>query len=293
MKTLAALALLALVAAAPTQAQTPTGLALTVDGPATVPYLGSGAIPFTVTVGCLDLLASQAAPDVAVTVTDAPAWFTFEETSVSPSLAECDPSSGQTSVSGALPFTVTDAAPGVVQNVVHLEASLGGATPATAAATYTVAYNSKFSLTPSVTFPLTVTNKTTTFTVTGVQASNAPSMIMVDDFSADNGALIAGIGALQYANKAGSPETKTYTVTFTAPNKEWTTAKATLAVYGHYNFDGMAGDPEGRTTFTWEFTNGGVEMGKSSESGGKESPAPVFAFVALGLLAFAAIRRKA
>lgn len=291
MKTLAALALLALVAAAvPAQAQTPTGLGLTIDGPALVPYLGSSTIPFTVTVGCLSALSAGGA-DVTVTVTDAPAWFTFEEQPVTPDLTACD-ANGQTSASGELPFTVTDAAPAVVQNVVHLEASLSGSDPATAAATYTVAYKSKFSLTPSVTFPLAVTNKTTTFTVTGVQASNAPSMIMVDDFSADSGALISGIGALQYANKAGQPETKTYTVTFTAPNKEWTTAKATLSVYGHYNFDGMAGDPQDRTTFTWEFTNGGVALEKNG-SGGKESPAPVFAFVALGLLAFAAARRKA
>ena len=286
----AALAASLLAAAVPTQAQTPTGVTLTIDGPTSVPYLGSGAIPFTVTAGCLSLLSALGG-DAAVTVTDAPAWFTFEEQTIALDPSACD-ANGQTQASGSLPFTVTDAAPGVVQNVVHLKATLGEES-SEAAATYTVAYKSKFSLTPSVTFPLAVTNKTTTFTVTGVQASNAPSMIMVDDFSADNGALIAGIGALQYANTAGSPETKTYTVTFTAPNKEWTTATATLAVYGHYNFDGMAGDPEDRTTFTWEFTNGGVDLETTGESGGKESPAPVFAFVAIGLLAFAAVRRKA
>ena len=289
------LALLAL--AAPTaHAQEPTGVTLTLDAAANVPYAGSAAFPVTVHVGCASLLtgalASQSMPAVTVTITDAPVWMTFEPISVPVDPRGCNPSSGQTTAQGSLPFTVTEAAPAVAAQAVTLSATIGSDS-ATATGVYTVAYNSVYSLTPSVEFPLTVTNRTTGFTVEGVQASNAPSMIMVDDFSCDSGALIAGIGALQYANSAGSPETKTYQVTFTAPSKEWTKATCTLQVYGHYNFDGMAGEPVGRETHTWEFSNGGVAATSEEPKDGKESPAPVFAFVGLGLLAFAALRRKA
>lgn len=290
-----AIALLAALAPIAT-AQSPEGVSITIDASASVPYAGSGEFPFTVKVGCLSALpggltGTGNAP-VTVTILDAPAWLTFEPVTASAPLADCD-QNGQTTATGTLPFTVSDAAPAVVQSTVTLEARVGE-TADQQTGVYTVAYNSDYSLVPSVEFPLTVTNKTTTFTVAGTQASNAPSMIMVDDFSCDSGALIAGIGALQYANKAGTPETKTYTVTFTAPKTEWTKATCSLEVYGHYNFDGMAGDPEDRATITWEFANGGVPADKSSSGGGSEkSPAPVFAFVALGLLALAALRRKA
>ncbi len=298
MKTaLAILAIAFLSAALPAQAQTqePTGLTLTITGSAAVPYMGSGAIPFTVSVGCLDLFQAAAGgggtATVVVDAADAPAWFTATPAQVSPPVQGCDPSSGQSTVQGSLTFTVSDAAPAVVQHVVNLTATMGSVASDSASAVYTVAYNSKFSLTPSVTFPLTVTNATTRFAVTGVQASNAPSMIMVDDFSCDSGALISGIGALQYANKAGAPETKTYDVVFTAPKGEWTKATCSLEVYGHYNFDGIAGDPQGRQTLSWEFTNGGIEP-SGGDGDAKDSPAPVFAFVAAGLLAFAGLRRR-
>ena len=152
-----------------------------------------------------------------------------------------------------------------------------------------MAYKSSYALVPSVTFPLTVTNKTTTFTVVGTQASNAPSMIMVDDFSASDAALVSGIGAHQYQNKAGTPQSYTYTVTFTAPDDDWVSANTTLKVFGHYNFDGMAGDPVDRMTITWQFVNGGVPH---EHSGGKDSPAPVGAFAMMGLLGLAAILRR-
>lgn len=289
MKTLAAAALLALLAAAlPAHAQ--TGATLTVDSAGTVPYAGAGALPFSLTVGCVDLVTADG---VTLDVVDPPAWLNATTFDVGLSAADCVGSQdGNAVATGTFPFTVSAAAPGVTPTAIKLKASIGDATEDDGPVT--VAYKSSFTVKPDVAFPFTVTNRTTTFTAKGTQASNAPSMIMVDDFSCDSGATISGIGAQQYNNVAGKPETKTYTVTFNAPKTEWTKATCTLKVYGHYNFNGMAGDPTDRTTLAWEFDNGGVPEEKASSGGGKDSPAPVAALTALGLLALAGVvRRKA
>jgi MYXO-CTERM domain-containing protein len=291
MKTLVAVATLALLAiAAPTQAQgDPQGVILTVTSAGTIAPMGSGSIGFTLDVGCAELVDPTA--DVTIEVTDAQAWFNATPPAIELSFLDCDPATGRATTEGEVPFTVSAAAPAVVQHTVHLTAMVGSTASATdPAATYTVAYKSDYSLTPSVQFPLTVTNKTTTFTATGVQASNAMSMIMVDSFGCDSGALISGIGPLQYANKAGAPDTKTYTVTFTAPTEDWEKATCTLKVFGHFNFDGNAGDPTDQKTLSWEFVNGGVPH--EHDGDGKKSPAPVGVVIALGLLAFAALRRR-
>ncbi|MEK6976249.1 MAG: hypothetical protein AABY18_07905 [Candidatus Thermoplasmatota archaeon] len=295
MKTLVAVLALAIVAvSAPAQAQAePTGMTLKLTSAGTIAFKGTSAIPFILEVGCLDLLqnagASTTVP-VAVEVTDAKPWLTVTNQTVEVDPTACIAGQGRVNVTGSIPITVSAAAPAVVLHTVHAVAKMDSIESTEPGATFTVAYNSNYTLTPSVKFPLTVTNKTTTFTLTGVQASNAPSMIMVDPITISDGALFSGIGPLQYANKAGTPDTKTYAITFTAPTGDWEKATVTLPVYGHYNFDGMAGDPTDRKTFTFEFVNGGVH--DEHKDGGKKSPAPAAVLTALGLLAFAGVRRR-
>lgn len=294
MKTLAGLAALVLLVSLPsaTAQGDPTAVTLTVTGAGTVPYAGGGSFDVTVGVGCATLLQAASDPTAMVTVTDAPAWFTFTDAPVDIDPTGCVAGGGTATGTGKLEFTVSAAAPAVTPQVVQLQASIAETDSNAMGGTFTVAYKSSYNVTPTVSFPLSVTNKTTTFTVTGEQASNAPSMIMVDDFSASCGS-VSGIGALQYNNEAGKPDKKTYTVTFTAPKGEWTTCTLTLKVYGHFNFNGQAGDPTDRKTLTWDITNGGVEA-EGKEGGSKDSPAPVGAITALGLLGLAAVlRRKA
>lgn len=296
MKTLVAVLALALAAiAVPVQAQdpeSPTGITLSATGAGTVAYEGSGTFTVTANIGCAEFITNQPDTTVVISVVDPPAWLNATEGEVDVGPEACiGTTSGRITATGTIPFTVSKDAPAVAGQLVTIQGMMGE-TPATntPTASYTVAYKSDYDLTPFVQFPLTVMNKTTTFTVTGVQASNAPSMIMVDDFSACPGALVSGIGPLQYANKAGTPDTKTYTVTFTAPAADWETCDLVLKVYGHYNFDGMAGDPTDQKTFTWQIANGGVPDEKKGD--GKDSPAPVGALTALGLLAFAAFARR-
>lgn len=296
MKTLVAVLALALLAvSAPAQAQepNPSGISIdSVDSAGEVPYAGSGEFTFTLSVGCSELLSSPG-EDAVVTISDAQAWLNFTEDSVELDPAGCLNPSGRVSADGSIPFTVSASAPGVVSHTVTLSASIGETTSDGRSATYTVEYNSNYTLTPSVQFPLTVTNKTTTFTLTGVQASNAPSMIMLDDFTASNGALVSGFSQLQYLNDGGKPATQTYTISFTAPEEDWETSTITLKVYGHFNFpDGSnAGDPTDRKTLTWEVVNGGVKD-DSKGGGSKGSPAPVGVLTALGLVGFAALLRR-
>lgn len=291
MKTLVAVLALALVAvAAPAQGQgEPAGInVVDVTGAGTVAYAGSGTFTFNLDVGCAELI-SNPREDATVTVTDAPAWLNATDEVLELPATGCLNPNGRLSVPGTIEFTVSKSAPAVTAQTVHLKATLGETQSDEQSAAYTVAYKSNFTITPSVKFPLTVMNKTTTFTVTGVQASNAMSMIMVDDFTASGGALISGIGPLQYANKAGAPDTKTYTVTFTAPDGDWENVNATLKVYSHYNFDGMAGDPTDQKTITWQFVNGGVHDHDKKK---KDTPAPIGPLVALGLVGLAASMRR-
>lgn len=295
MKTFVAVLALALAAiAVPAQAQdpaSPTGITLSATGPGTVAYQGSGEFTVTADVGCAEFI-SNAGEDLVISVVDPPAWLNATEATVDVAGTACVGStSGRVTGTGTIPFTVSKNAPAVAGQLVTIQGMMGEtAATNTPTASYTVAYKSNYTVTPSVQFPLTVMNKTTTFTVTGVQASNAPSMIMVDDFAACPGALVSGIGPLQYANEAGAPDTKTYTVTFTAPAADWETCDLVLKVYSHYNFDGMAGDPTDQKTFTWQIANGGVPDEK--KPGEKDSPAPVGALMALGLLGLAAFARR-
>jgi len=295
MKTLAPLALLALALLVPTpaQAQDVQAFAASAGYAGELPYKGSGTIPVDLTIGCAHVL--QSAPDFTGTVgaTGAPGWLTVTETPFEIEPSACASPSGQVATSVAVPIAVTQDAPGVVEQTVNLTATLGDASAA-ATGRFTVAYYSNYTLVADTTFPANVTGETFTFKVTATQASNARSMIMVEELSTTAGAVFSGISSGVYEVEAGKPASKTFDVTFKAPAGKWTNSTVSFKTFGHYLLlDGSASDYEPAVPYTYTFVNGAADTGGDGKKG-KDSPAPVGALTALGLLGLAAaVRRKA
>jgi MYXO-CTERM domain-containing protein len=292
MKTAAALALLLLAAlAVPTaSAQAPEGVTLTATDLATpIPYSGSAQLPVNVQVGCLTILQEQGAGEATITVSDAPAWLT-----VTPGTATIDPTtcvsggSGFASGDGTVGLAVGKDAPGVVDHTINLVATLGATASDPVPVIFTVAYHVNYTLTSDAKFPLMVNGTQASFNVTVTQASNARSMVMIEALKTSAG-VFSGLGSQVYENEAGKPATRTFKVTFKAPDGEWSNATAQFTAYGHYLLlDGRAGEFDAGTPVTYSFVAGEHDH----EEEDQKSPAPVGAFVALGLVALAAIVRR-
>ena len=319
MKTVAALALLLLSAlAVPTaSAQEVTGVAVeagTLAAP--IPYEGSADLPLNVTVGCAEILNAMAenngAAPLTITVTGAPAWLTVGDASADlasqDSATSCLSGGGQTVHAALLPLTVSKDAPGIVDHTIQVVATVGATASDPADAVFTVAYHVNYTITADATFPLMVNGTEATFNVTVTQASNARSMVMIEQASSSIG-VFSGVPAVVYENEAGKPASATYKATFKAPDGAWTNATATFTGFGHYLLlDGRAGvfgeancqaealtfpecDEQG-TPVTYTFVAGTHEHEHEEEE--NDSPAPVGAFLALGLVALAAfVRRRA
>jgi MYXO-CTERM domain-containing protein len=293
MKTFAALALLLLAAlAVPTaSAQTPEGVTVTATDLATpIPYEGSAELPVSVSVGCLTILENQGSTTVTVAVSDAPSWLT-----ATPATIELEPQScitggnGFASGDGTVGLTVTKDAPGVVDHTINLTGTLGTTASDPATATFTVAYFVDYTLVPDVTFPLTVNGTEASFNVTVTQASNARSMVMIEQMKTTAG-VFSGLASIVYENDAGMPAEKTFKVTFKAPEGEWTNATTTFTAFGHYLLlDGRAGDFDAGTPVTYSFVAGHAGHVEDED---KDSPAPVGVLLALGLVALAAFVRR-
>jgi hypothetical protein len=287
----AVLLALAAVAAAPTASAQGTGLTLVAEDLATpVPFEGSSAIPFTLEVGCLGAVTGQTTTVTVAPTGEVPSWLTVTpfEGEVAP--ASCLTGMGTQSITGTIPIAVTADAPGVVDHTLNLVASLGSATSEDAAV-FTVAYEWNYSLVPDVTFPLAVTGPSVSFNLTVTQASNARSMVMMEEVQTSAG-VISGLTSMAYENQAGQPATKTFTITYTAPTGAWDNATVNFVAYGHFLLlDSRAGDYDDGTPITWTFSNAG--SGPSGGDGGeKESPAPAGVLLALGLVALAALARR-
>lgn len=298
MKSVAPLALLAFALLVPTvQAQADlAAISLTAANAGEVPFQGDGNFSATVTVGCALLLQQAPGFEVTLSASSPPAWLTLEDVAVSfadaATLQGCIDGAGAASATVDVPFSVSAAAPGVESLSVNLTASAGDTTSDPATALFTVAYDSNYTVTTTAMFPMTLTTPEVTFQVTATQASNARSMIMIEGVTVSAGSF-AGLPSTVYEVAAGAPASKTFDVTFKAPEGEWETATVTFQAFGHYLLtSGQAGDYSPAQTYTYEFVNGGVPATSDGDGGEKESPSPAAALTALGLLGFAALRRR-
>jgi hypothetical protein len=299
----AAVALL-LLSALPTTAQVPNlDITLAVDDLATpIPYSGSGTFSFNVTVGCLAILRTMSegkATEATVTVdlSNPPAWATSTPATVdfTPEPACITNGDGYVTKSGSITVAVSPDAPAVEEQTLNFTADMpvqGDPVTSTDQAIATVAYQPEYTLVTDVQFPLTVTSPKTTFNLTVTQASNARSMVMMEEIRTSAGS-IAGLASLAYENRAGQPDTKVFKVTFTAPSGAWNQSTVQFKAYSHFLLlDGRAGEFDAGTPVTWQFVNGGVPAPDGDGDGGRESPMPVAPLLALGLVALAGLLRR-
>lgn len=297
------LALAGLASAPAAQAQADFEIALdAADLGAPVPYRGTASIPVNVTASCLAGLRSMGGMATAtavatVTVADPPAWLTVVEPAqvdVTPG-PDCATGGGEVRGSGAVVVAVGPDAPGVVDHTLNLTATLpaqGDPMTAQDAAVLNVTYHSNYTLAADVAFPLTVTAARTSFNLTVTQASNARSMVMMEEIRTSAGVL-SGLASTVYENEAGRPASKTFTVTFTAPAGAWNASTTRFTAYGHYLLlDSRSGPFDAGTPVTWEFRNGMEPADDHDHGEDQESPAPAAVLTALGLLGLAGARRR-
>ncbi len=298
---LAAVAVAAVLSVPCAAAQaSPTGVTLTIGQQAApIPYMGTGTLPVAVDVGCADILsamaANQGSAPLTITAADAPAWLSITGNTIdmadANNIQPCLSNQARIVKPLDLTLAVTKDAPGVVDNVVNFTATLGDSSDGPKGGVVVVAYHVNYTLKPDAAFPFAVTTPTATFNLTATQASNARSMIMMEEVKESCG-LVSGLASTVYESSAAQPASKTFKVTFTAPDGEWTSCKVEFKAYGHYLLlDSRAGPFDAGTPVSWEFTNGGVAS-TSTEPKGKDSPAPVAPFLALGLVALAALMRR-
>lgn len=307
MKTVGALALLILAAlAVPNASAQAQGVTLGVaELAAPIPYAGSAQLDVTVSVGCLTLLQEMGETAVTVAATGTPSWLTVTPATFDVDGQTCIANSGFATGSGTVGLAVGSAAPGIVDHTVNLTATIGASSSDPVASVFTVAYHVNYTIVADARFPMTVNGTEASFNVTVTQASNARSMVMIEELKSSAGVL-SGMGSQVYENAAGSPASKTFKVTFKAPTGAWTNATASFTGYGHYLLlDGRAGDfgePCGALAFpdcdaegtkvAYSFIAGHSDGHDEEDGGDKESPAPVGAWLALGLVGLAAFARR-
>lgn len=309
MKTVGALALLILAAlAVPTASAQPQGVTLTATDLATpIPYKGSAQLNVTVSVGCLTILTESGETSVTVAASGTPSWLTVTPATIELNPQTCAGGAGVATGSSTVGLAVAKEAPGVVDHTVNLTATLGGTSSDVVGAVFTVAYHVNYTIVADAKFPMTVNGTEASFNVTVTQASNARSMVMIEEVKSSAGVL-SGMGSQVYENTAAAPASKTFKVTFKAPTGEWSNATASFTGYGHYLLlDGRAGDfgePCGALVFpqcdakgtpvTYTFVAGSSDGGDGGDGGDgdKKSPAPVGALLALGLVGLAAFARR-
>lgn len=285
-------------------AQPGLDLSLAVDDLATpIPYSGSGTLSFNLTVGCLAALRSASettnpSPAVTVDLANPPAWVsaTPAQVPVTPDESCATGGDGYMHKTGTITLTVKPEAPGVEDQTLNFTATLptqGDPLTGSDDAVVKVAYHAMYTLTTDAKFPLTVTSPKTTFNLTVTQSSNARSMVMVEEVHASTGN-IAGMASTVYDCGAGKSDSKTFKVTFTAPDGAWNTSKVQFKAYSHFLLlNSKAGPYDPGTAVDWQFVNGGVPATATTGGDtGKKSPMPVAPLTALGLVALAAMLRK-
>lgn len=318
LKLAVSLAVLALVPLAAAQAPPPSTygkIAITNVGPVSglikddgkdvIPFKGNVTVPVSVSIDC-SLIAYEVANKKASDINHfhvqpadkLPSWLVADELltyfpNVVPGqdttgfpVSGCQGGSGTYMATVQYPFAVTAAAPAVATHTLNLTANLGDdAYSDPVAVTFAVQFHANYTITPSVQFPLTVTGKTANFTVAISNNANARSMVMLEGLHASAGS-ISGLTSTVYV----PPETKTFQVTFKAPDGCWSTATVEFKAFSHYLLlTQEAGSFKGEKDVSWEFQNGVACKGGTSS---KASPLNGWVLIASVLGAALVARRR-
>lgn len=237
-----------------------------------VPYKGNATVTAHIVVPCA-LFAYEAArnggaPGLHLEVAGkAPTWLTAEDVDVKTSSSDgskCASGSGNLAYDQDFAFSVSAAAPAILQQTFNLTANMASDdVPADAQQViFAVQFHGNYTLTPSVQFPMVVHGNQANFTVTLSNTGNSRSMIMVEETHASTGSF-SGLSSQVYL----PPQTVTVPVSFKAPSTCWTNATVTFSTATHYlTVSQLAGSYKDVRHYTWEFTNGDSCKGSSKAS---------------------------
>lgn len=276
----------------------PVGQALTIsidqESPITLPAAAPLAIPFTITVECLEDVLLGVAGDpagvgsYAVEVTAAgPTWLTAEPVTINVDTSACLTAVPDLAISegGAISVVPLASAPGMSMQTLTLDAN-----GATAATDVQVEYVFGYDFIVDQEFPLDIGHDGANFTAIIHQFANARSMAMFEILAPAECVTVAGIPEFYVADDAelgGDNESMLpVTIRVTPRCEEWTEDSLTFKTWNHFLDDGAMKTPD--EEITWTFRAAQDEDSESEDSPG------VGALAVLGLLgaALVVLRRR-
>ncbi|MGB1585779.1 MAG: hypothetical protein ACPHID_01880 [Thermoplasmatota archaeon] len=258
---------------------------------------GTTSIDVEVTLGCALILQGLEQSSISVDAT-LPSWISTTPATIAVSLADC---AGDEDLiitkTGSVGLTPSADAPGLEPFNVDLQASFNDAsgTATTAEATIeglAVDYVPGHTMTPNGDQTFQVENGSYSFTLDLDIAANARTMVMFEDRVVSGGTL-NGLTHKIFEVPTGETST-TYTVTWTAPEGEWTEETVTFYTYSHC-LDREGCDPTNEANPVWTFVNAnpGVSAPRGEGDAAKGIPGPGSFLLMLVLVATALLMRRA
>ena len=218
---------------------------------------GTTSVDVEVTIGCALILQGLEQSSISVDA-KVPSWVATTPATIAVSLADC---AGDDDLiitkTGSVGLAPSADAPGLEPFNVDLLASFSDAsgTATTAEATIqgiAVDYVAGHTMTPSGDQTFQVEDGSYSFTLDLDIAANARTMVMFEDRVVSGGTL-NGLTHKIFEVPTGETST-TYTVTWTAPEGEWTEETVTFYTYSHC-LDREGCDPTNEANPVWTFVN--------------------------------------
>lgn len=263
----------------------------------TFPVGQATSIPVEVTVGCA-LILQEAPDDVSVTVsTDLPpAWGATEDTLTFSLGPDCADASGSITETGSITVNPTSNATAVAERAFAITATGADKTATFDFPASWIEYTPGHTFSTNVTFPYNFTaadNGMLEFMLTLEIAGNADTMVMFENVKA-NGTVTGLAYQYYYPSKDDFQRTKLMPITWSPPNRAWTSDNITFMSYSHCLGEPPC-DPDADKTpdveYRWQITNGLSPAGGSDS--GKKSPGPgALLLVGLAAAALVAARRR-
>lgn len=271
-------------------------ISITIDeeSPITLGAGNSTALPFTITLDCVeDIILSGAAADfgeyTATITPTGPSWLALApmEMTIDGSACLTAIPSATISAGGSIDLTPNATAPGMSLETLMLDAD-----GAMASVDVQVEYVPGYEFVVDGTFPMELGHDGESFGGVIHQFGNARSMAMFEIIDAGDCVTVTGLPEFYVADDselAGDLESEVpVTLTATPKCEEWTESSFTFKTWSHFLDDGAAKTDD--MEITWTFTPAEHEHEEESE----DSPGAGVLLGALGLLgaAFVIARRR-
>lgn len=264
-------------------------VSLAADVAPTLPPTDPIPIRFNITLDCALIATKGGTVNVDVTLSESPTWLSATASRIGFVANDCVSSAGASvKKPGTLSLRALPEAPGLTPFSIALKASVAGSseTATTRKEGVALAYRPGHVFTPSGSQTFSVTGGTFAFPLAIAVSANAATMVMFEEKTVDLGSL-DGLRPMTFDVENGERNI-TYTIQFTPPAFNWTTAVARFRTYSHC----LVGDgctPQLEENITWTFTNeqpnssAGAASATAAPVGSTPGPGPAVALLAAAL----------